>query len=1086
MRTTPPGYDRTRHGVHLLQSADVIADPTRYINAITELGPLFFDEVGSVWVCSGYAEAVEILRDHERFSSVREHTPHALRARGLHASAHLSAMVHEQMLFLDPPRHHAIRSALAGQFSGPRVKSREDDLRSIVTSTLHTLPEQGAFDLVEDYAAKLPSALVAYLFAMPGREAELTRWAEAYERFLGSLAALPAAPDAEVDQTLAQALNALEQEARHRIGHPGDDVISALTAPLADRTPTEEEVLAVAANGIVLVGGGYQTLTHLVTSALLALHHDPERRRRVRQDPALLADVVTETMRVNGSSQFVARRATADTTVHGTPITAGDSVLVHLAAANLDPRTFTDPGTLDPDRHGPRHLGFGAGRHTCPGAGYAERLACYALEGFLAKYPFYAPEDGPSALVWGLHGNTRCLQHAKVRVSPHTPDGTESERPGHIESERPGHLETERPDGTETARSDHTECDKPDHTECDKPDHTETERRDAPVPTTRPLDAAPASPQRQTPTTPQRPATAACWHEAFEQQARTTPDAPAVQGPHETLTYRELDERANALAYRLRRQGARPGTVAAVVMERSAEFVLAVLAVAKTGAAFLLADVSCPRERLRTMLVEAEARLVISDHSVPAAAFPAQVTATGDGARHPDAPLTGATAGDTAYVVFTSGTTATPKAIAISHEATVNLHLAQQEIFHQGPGDRVLQFLSPNFDGCVADLTLALLSGATLVVAPSEDLIVGPPLTRLLAAQKITIVILTPSVWMALPDEPLPDLRIAASAGERLPAAWARRWSRPGRRLLNLYGPAETAVLATWHECSPAEERPPIGRPVANKHAYLLDDALRRVPAGQEGELWIGGTGVGRYLNQPDLMEKHFARDPHTSTAEPLSLLYRTGDICRTRPDGTLDYISRRDRQVKFHGQRVELDEIERVLETAPGVAACHVHPQDDRLEALIVPTGPHLDEEPISTHLNARLHSAMVPTTFTQVTELPRSINGKSTHNGAAPDPPPDTTPPAPVTGPEADERRRSHLTWKIAQEFAHTLDLPLRDIGTASDFFGIGGDSIKLAAFLARMEALAGAPVDTAALITAPTPAKIADLLLTAGIPS
>ncbi|MEV0280722.1 amino acid adenylation domain-containing protein [Streptomyces sp. NPDC050610] len=1029
-RTTPPGYDRARHGVHLLKSADTIADPTRYIDAITELGPLFFDEVGSVWVCSGYAEAVEILRDHERFSSVREHAPHALRARGLHASAHLSAMVHEQMLFLDPPRHHAIRSALAGQFSGPRVKSREDDLRDIVTSVLHTLPGHGTVDLVEDFAAKLPSALVAYLFGMPGQEAELTRWAEAYERFLGSLAALPAAPDAEVDQTLAQALDTLEQEARRRLEHPGDDVISALTAPLSGRTPTEEEVRAVAANGIVLVGGGYQTLTHLVTSALLALHHDPERRRRVRQDPALLAAVVTETMRVNGSSQFVARRATADTTVHGIPIAAGDSVLVHLAAANLDPRTFDDPGVLDLDRHGPRHLGFGAGRHTCPGAGYAERLACYALEGFLAAYPSYTPADGPSALVWGLHGNTRCLQHARVRLSAHTPDNTDTERP------------------------------------------------DAPAVTSRPLDADP--------TTTQPPTPAACWHEAFEQQARTTPDAPAVQGPHETLTYRELDERANALAHQLRRQGARPGTVAAVVMERSAEFVLAVLAVAKTGAAFLLADVSCPRERLRTMLVEAEARLVISDRSVPPATFPAQVTGTGDGARDPEAPLTGATAGDTAYVVFTSGTTATPKAIAISHEATVNLHLAQQEIFHQGPGDRVLQFLSPNFDGCVADLTLALLSGATLVVAPSEDLIVGPPLMRLLAAQKVTIVILTPSVWMALPDEPLPDLRIAASAGERLPAAWTRRWSRPGRRLLNLYGPAETAVLATWHECSPTEERPPIGQPVANKHAYLLDDALRQVPTGQEGELWIGGVGVGRYLNQPDLMEKHFARDPHTTTAEPPSLLYRTGDICRTRPDGTLDYISRRDRQVKFNGQRVELDEIERVLETAPGVAACHVHPQDDRLEALIVPAGPHLDEDPINTYLNARLHSAMVPTTFTQVSELPRSINGKSTHDAAPPTPPPATAPSPPEPDPGADERQRSYLTWMIAQEFARTLDLPLRDIHTASDFFSIGGDSLKLAGFLVRLEALTGTPVDTAVLITAPTPEKIADLLRTAGVPS
>ncbi|WP_432069156.1 amino acid adenylation domain-containing protein [Streptomyces sp. AA1529] len=1027
----PAGYDRARHGVHLLRSPEVIADPSVYIDAIAELGPLFYDEVGSVWVCSGYAQAVEILRDHSRFSSVREYDHAALRERGLHTSAALSAMVHEQMLFLDPPQHSAVRSTLAGQFSGKRIKSRESDLRAIADRALEGLPAEGVLDLVDDFAAKLPATLVAYLLGMPGREDDLTRWAEAYERLLGNLSALQAPSDPQVERDLTEALSVLQQEAQDRLRAPGTDVISSLTTPLADRTPSEEELFAIAANCIVLVGGGYQTLPHLVTSALLALHDDPACQQKLRAQPERIPSAVTEIMRLNGSSQYVARRATADVTIHGTRIATGDNVLVHLAAANLDPQTFTAPGTLDLDRSAPKHLGFGTGRHACPGAGYAERLAGFAIEGFLTKYPAYAPEPGPDALSWGLHGNTRCLDHAHIRVPAAAP-ASAADPAAEVNTADHAVDEHARLDGCSSLRP--------------------------------PSDPPPAH----------------CWHEVFEQQARLTPEVPAVQGPHAAVTYRELDQRANALAHRLRHLGAQPGAVVAVVMERSVEFALAVLAVAKSGAAFLLADITCPHERLRTMLTDADACLVISDGTVPASIFPAPVISTDAPDPRPDAPLTGVSAGDSAYVVFTSGTTGAPKGIGISYEATVNLSLAQREIFKLCPGDRVLQFLSPNFDGCFADLTLALLSGATLIVAPADQLTVGPPLVRLLKSQKVTTVILTPSVWSALPDQPLPDLRIAAAAGERLPAAWVRRWAAPGRRLLNLYGPAETAVLATWHECTPGEERPPIGRPVANKQVHLLDEALQRVAPGQEGELWLGGVGVGRYLNQPDLMEERFIRDPHTTTG-PSSLLYRTGDICRQRPDGALDYVGRRDRQVKIRGQRLELDEVERVLESAPGVADCHVHENDGRLHALVVPTGTDLDEESVRTHLAGHLHSAMRPHTLTAVAELPRTQNDKADHSTTA-----SAGSASHHSATAAPHRRHSRLTWQVAQHFAQSLDIPLRQVQADSDFFTSGGDSLTLAAFLQRLESLTDAPVDTSALINAPTPEQIASLLLAEGTPA
>ncbi|WP_157877653.1 non-ribosomal peptide synthetase, partial [Streptomyces kanamyceticus] len=618
------------------------------------------------------------------------------------------------------------------------------------------------------------------------------------------------------------------------------------------------------------------------------------------------------------------------------------------------------------------------------------------------------------------------------------------------------------------------------------------------------MGTAPAPAVTGSPSLPAGRPYAYCWHEVFEEQARLTPEAAAVMWAHGTITYRELDQRANALAHRLRRLGAQPGVVVAVVMERSVEFALAILAIAKSGSAFLLADVTCPRQRLRAMLVEAEVRLVISDGSLPTSTFPAQVIGTGEPAARPDPPMTGATPGDTAYIVFTSGTTGAPKAIAISHEATVNLGLAQRQIFTLGPGDRLLQFLSPNFDGCIADLTLALLSGATLALAPTDRLTVGPPLVRLLGSAKITAVILTPSVWMALPVQQLPHLRTAAAAGERLHATWAQQWAAPGRRLFNLYGPAETAVLATWHECTLSEEPPPIGRPIANKEAYLIDNDLRRVEPGQEGELCIGGTGIGRYLNQPDLMQERFIRDPYTST-RPAGLLYRTGDICRQRPDGTLDYVGRHDRQVKIRGQRLELDEVERVLETAPGVAASRVQEQDGRLHALITAAGQPPDEEAIRSHLATRLHTAMVPATLTTVSELPRTQNGKVSQrataaatNGHRDHPAPEASaapmvmpprcnsPAAPgaSTVPSASgtpRKQHSRLTWQITQHFAKALGLPLRQVQTDSDFFTHGGDSLKLASLLQALETLTGAPVDITELITSPTPERIATHLLT-----
>lgn len=1052
-------YDRVRHGIHNLSTPEVIADPMTYIDAIAELGPLFFDEVGQVWVCSGYRESVEVLTDCHRFSSARLRSSDVLAGRGLNSVASVADMLVEQMLFIDPPKHTAIRSSIHNQFTASRVRERDEDMKAIAKAALNDLPLDGEIDLITEFSQKLSSPLIAHLLDINDHTKQIARWAEAYETLLGSLSTLPNIRNKEIIPILNEALSFFQAEARTRLNSPRDDLISSMVAVLLGNQLSQQDTDAItysiAANCIVLLGGGYQTLAHLVSTGLLLLDKYPSQQQRLREDPSLIDSAINEFMRIDGSSQYVARQATVDSELGGRHILAGQTVIVHLAAANLDPRTFTNPRVLDIERREARHLGFSMGRHYCIGAPYAQRTARWAILGFLDRYPRYRVRRGSEALAWGHHPNTRCLAHAYVHLKAESPDSA-------AES---GSAATQEPEfnGPST-----------------KPIYTELSQRDQHLLTIDWNDTA----------TPRGPYT--CWHQLFEHRARLAPNTIAVNDGNVAHSYREIDQRANALARMLRTQGVQPETVVGVVMERSADFIVTILAVAKAGGAFLLADTSCPDERLKDMLKDAAVTLVLTDDTtamrLASVAPPARLLTVDCRQTDAAAPLSGVSAGNTAYVVFTSGTTGRPKAIAISHEGVVNLHVAQRQIFRIGPHDRVLQFLSPNFDGCIADIVLALLSGATLVVAPTVHLTVGPPLIRLLREQQVTTVILTPSVWTALPDAELPDLRVAAAAGERLSAALVARWSRPGRRFLNLYGPAETAVLATWHECSNSATTPPIGRPVANKRTYVLDEQLRPVPICQPGELCIGGLGIGRYLSRPELMEERFALDPVGSI--PGRLFYRTGDICRWLPDGSLEYLGRRDRQVKIRGQRVELDEIEKVLETAPGVAASAVHEREGQLHALIVAEQHGIDESTIREQLVRRLHSGMVPTTFTVVDKLPLTTNGKvnkASVTQLTQEPVAHPTRQAPETvhvlstSIDADNSlQHSRLTWRISQIFADCLNLPQQRVKANSDFFSLGGDSLAMATFLTSLERETRTLVDLRNLLNDPTPTGISTHIL------
>ncbi|MFD3663646.1 amino acid adenylation domain-containing protein, partial [Streptomyces sp. NPDC058659] len=425
----------------------------------------------------------------------------------------------------------------------------------------------------------------------------------------------------------------------------------------------------------------------------------------------------------------------------------------------------------------------------------------------------------------------------------------------------------------------------------------------------------------------------------FEERAGAAPDATAVVFGKDEVSYAELDARANRLSHVLAARGAGPETVVASALDRSVELVVAVLAVMKTGAAHLPVDPGYPRQRIAHILGDAAPALLLADSgtvlpagtAVPRTDMDAPETAAALRRAPASGPPAGArrTQGELpAYVIYTSGSTGLPKGVVVTRSGLANLTAHQRDTLAVDADSRVLQFASPSFDAFFWELAMALSAGAALVLAPALSLLPGPGLRRLADEQRVTHATLPPSVLRVLPPDALPRVRVLVAAGEALDADQQRRWA-PGRTLINAYGPTEATVCVTMSRpLAPSAGTPPIGGAIRGTRLYVLDAALRPVPAGVVGELYVAGAGLARgYLDRPGLTAQRFVADPYGPAG---TRMYRTGDLARRRTSGELEFAGRTDDQVKVRGHRIEPGEVEARLAGHPGVSAAAVTVHED------------------------------------------------------------------------------------------------------------------------------------------------------------
>jgi amino acid adenylation domain-containing protein len=576
-----------------------------------------------------------------------------------------------------------------------------------------------------------------------------------------------------------------------------------------------------------------------------------------------------------------------------------------------------------------------------------------------------------------------------------------------------------------------------------------------------------------------------CVHELFEEQVERAPDAIAVSPVSpgkEELSYRELNRRANKLARYLRGMGIGPEVFVGIFMDRSIEMLVGLLAVLKSGAAYLPLDPQYPLERVRFMIEDSQARVVLTQHSLldrlPDAAtqticldadcstFSNESSENLDALALPD---------NLAYVIYTSGSTGQPKGVLVAHRGVTNMIEASCKLFGVNSNSRILQGASLSFDASVLEIFMALLGGATLCLMDQGAS--GIELAQLLSDHAITTIAITPSLLDTIPEGEFPELQTIIVGGEACSTGTAARWSR-GRRLFNAYAPTEATVYATAMRYVENDGRTPrLGRPIANIQIYLLDPHLQPVPIGIPGEIHVGGAGLARgYLNQPALTAERFIPDPFSRI--PGARLYKTGDLARFLNDAELEFVGRIDQQVKVRGFRIELGEIETVLGRHPGVREAVVVAREDapggkRLIAYVVANEdlpPAISE--MRDYLKRTVPEYMVPSAFVMLEALPLTATGKVDRN-ALPEP-----------GQVRPELAPVYLAPRTAVEevlcgvFSEVLKV--EPVGVRDSFFELGGHSLLATQVSSRLRETFQVELSLRKVFEAPTVERLAEAIL------
>lgn len=559
----------------------------------------------------------------------------------------------------------------------------------------------------------------------------------------------------------------------------------------------------------------------------------------------------------------------------------------------------------------------------------------------------------------------------------------------------------------------------------------------------------------------------------FAQRVERAPDSPAIADGTVRMSYGELAAASSRVAGFLDREcHLKPEQPVAVLSDRNANWIAALLGIMQAGGAYLPLDPEAPRERLEFILKDSGCRLLLADEAHSSSRFPDVGTVSINQALAAPPLESPAKAGvrSLAYIIYTSGTTGTPKGVLVEHAGLANTAAEQARGWELTPQDAFLQFAAPMFDASIAEVFAALAAGARIVIARKEVILNPADFLELLSREKVTVAVLPPAYLSTLGRAELPSLRLLGTAGEAANPADLAHYNRT-LTCINAYGPTEASICATFLKLSPgsgfAGERVPIGKPLPHTDVYILNEDLQRMPIGAVGEICVGGVNVARgYLNRPDLTNERFVPNPFQDGER----LYRTGDLGRQLPDGNIEYLGRRDAQIKIRGYRVEPGEIETLLKTHPSVETAVVvgRAQGD-LVAYVVARGAFSPDE-LRSFLAAKLPPYMIPARWVKMSALPVNSSGKVDRDALP-------APPEPVTRADSFQAPATPAERDIADIWQKALGCG--PISRTDNIFGLGGDSLLCAGILLQIHRRFGVRVPIAKFFAEPTVERLARLL-------